>query len=192
MRHLRCKLARIKVFSCEHCNRQYSVGRQFDPVLRVAGFDIDSNISGRRAAHLIRAGTDTINFNIPGSGPYSIFPSYEFDFISDPVVIDGTTQPGFVEAPIIELDGSGAGPDAHGIFIFAGSSTVRGLVINRFACTGIEIEVNGGKLIQGNYIGTDITGTLAFGNADDGVLLQTSNNIIGGTTVAARNIISGN
>jgi len=65
-------------------------------------------------------------------------------------------------------------------------------VINRFACTGIEIEVNGGKLIQGNYIGTDITGTLAFGNADDGVLLQTSNNIIGGTTVAARNIISGN
>ncbi len=137
-------------------------------------------------------GLDTINFNIPGSGPHTISPSYELDFISDPVTIDGTTQPGFAGDPIIELDGSSAGPDAHGIFIFAGSSTVRGLVINRFAHTGIEIEVNGGNIIQGNYIGTDMTGTLALGNADDGVLLLAPNNTIGGTTLAARNIISGN
>jgi hypothetical protein len=137
-------------------------------------------------------GLDTISFNIPDSGPHTISPSYGFDFIFDPVIIDGTTQPGFAGTPIIELDGSNAGSDAYGIFIFAGSSTVRGLVINRFAHTGIEIEVNGGNIIQGNYIGTDITGTLALGNADDGVLLLAPNNTIGGTTLAARNIISGN
>lgn len=137
-------------------------------------------------------GTDTVGFNIPGSGPYTISPSYELDFISDPITIDGTTQPGFSGTPIIELDGSSAGPDAHGLFIYAGSSTIRGLVINRFAHTGIELQVNGGNVIQGNYIGTDITGTFALGNADDGVLLLASNNTIGGTTLADRNIISGN
>jgi CSLREA domain-containing protein len=138
-------------------------------------------------------GADTINFNLPGSGPHTISPSYELDFISDPVIIDGTTQPGFSGTPIIELDGSGAGPDAHGLFIYAGSSTVRGLVINRFARTGIELEVNGGNVVQGNYIGTDVTGTLALGNGDyDGLLILTPNNTIGGTTLADRNIISGN
>jgi titin len=50
-----------------------------------------------------------------------------------------------------------------------------------------------GNVIEGNYIGTDITGTTAVGNSD-GVALGsgTSNNTIGGTTAAARNIISGN
>jgi CSLREA domain-containing protein len=138
-------------------------------------------------------GADTINFDIPGAGPYTISPFYELDPISDPVTIDGTTQPSFAGTPIIELEGSNAGPDAHGLFIYAGSSTVRGLVINRFTHTGIEIEVNGGNVIQGNYIGTDVTGTLALGNGDyDGLLILTPNNTIGGTTLAARNIISGN
>lgn len=138
-------------------------------------------------------GMDTISFAIPGSGPYTISPSHELDFISDPVIIDGTTQPGFSGTPIIELDGSSAGPDAHGIFIYAGSSTIRGLVINRFALTGIELQVSGGNVIQGNYIGTDVTGTVALGNGDfDGLLLVTPNNTIGGTTSAARNVISGN
>ncbi len=137
-------------------------------------------------------GTDTVGFNIPGSGPYTISPSYGLDFISDPIIIDGTTQPGFSGTPIIELEGSSAGTGAPGFFIFAGSSTIRGLVINRFEGNGIEILVNGDNLIQGNFIGTDITGTLALGNADDGVLLLAPNNTIGGITMAARNIISGN
>lgn len=47
--------------------------------------------------------------------------------------------------------------------------------------------------VEGNYIGTDITGTVALGNAQGGVALvgATSANIIGGTP-EARNIISGN
>ena len=53
-------------------------------------------------------GTDTISFHIPGDGPHTISPSYGFDFIFDPVVIDGTTQPGFSGTPVIELDGSQA------------------------------------------------------------------------------------
>ena len=47
--------------------------------------------------------------------------------------------------------------------------------------------------IQGNYIGTDINGTADIGNGLHGVLLLDSvGTLIGGSTVDARNIISGN
>lgn len=139
-------------------------------------------------------GTDTISFHIPGDGPHIISPSYGFDFIFDPVVIDGTTQPGFSGAPVIELDGSQAGPDAYGLVIYAGSSTVRGMVINRFALTGIDLDVHGGNTIQGNYLGTDLTGTIALGNGVNGVAISqgSADNLIGGTGAGDGNLISGN
>ena len=139
-------------------------------------------------------GTDTISFNIPGEGPHTISPSYGFDFIFDPVIIDGTTQPGFSGIPVIELDGSNAGPDAYGVVIYAGSSTVRGLVINRFALAGIDLDVNGDNIIQGNYIGTDLTGTVDLGNGTNGVAISqgSSSNLIGGTAAGDGNLISGN
>src|SRR5262249_44391962 len=49
-----------------------------------------------------------------------------------------------------------------------------------------------GMVVQGNYIGTDATGTKALGNALDGVLVNGPNNTIGGTAAGARNLISGN
>src|SRR5258705_10108593 len=49
-------------------------------------------------------------------------------------------------------------------------------------------------MVQGNYIGTDVTGTLSLGNINNGVLLETgsSGNTIGGTATGAGNLISGN
>ena len=49
-------------------------------------------------------------------------------------------------------------------------------------------------MIQGNYIGTDITGTLALGNSRYGIQItsSTSGNTIGGTDAGAGNVISGN
>ena len=49
---------------------------------------------------------------------------------------------------------------ADGLKITAGSSWVHGLVINRFNGDGIELATNGGNLIEGNFIGTDPTGTI--------------------------------
>src|SRR5439155_22271929 len=49
-----------------------------------------------------------------------------------------------------------------------------------------------GSLVQGNFIGTDVIGTKALANKDDGVTSNAPNNTIGGTTAAARNVISGN
>ena len=39
-------------------------------------------------------GTDTIAFDIDGSGPHTIQPSSPLPTITDPVIIDGFTQPG--------------------------------------------------------------------------------------------------
>jgi CSLREA domain-containing protein len=139
------------------------------------------------------AGADRIHFDIPGGGPHTFVPGSPLPAITDPVTIDGTTEPDFAGTPIIELDGSSAGTDVNGLTINAGSSVVKGLVINRFTSHGILLQTNGGNILEGNYIGTDITGTVALGNARNGVLiLQVPNCTIGGTTAGARNLVSGN
>jgi len=140
-----------------------------------------------------QAGPDTINFNIPGSGVRTITPLTMLPVITGAVTIDGTSQPGFVVGtPLIELNGSSAGSVA-GLEITAGNSVVRGLVINRFGA-GITLKTNGNNTVQGNFIGTNPSGTSALGNDFGGMYIHDSsnNNLIGGTTAAARNIISGN
>ena len=94
----------------------------------------------------------------------------------------------------IELDGTkvlSGGQD--GLLILAGSSMVRGLVINRFTSSGILVSINGGNLIEGNFIGTDVTGAFDLGNSQSGVFISgASDNMIGGTGAGAGNVISGN
>jgi len=150
------------------------------------------------------AGTDTIDFDIPGAGPHTISPGSALPTITDPVTIDGYTQPGAspnTNPPgsgsnavlKIELDGTNAGANANGLTISAGSSTVKGLAINRFGDDGIDLSANGGNVIEGNYIGTDVTGTADLGNIGHGAYIYDApGNTIGGTTTAARNVISGN
>ena len=49
------------------------------------------------------------------------------------------------------------------------------------------------NLVQGNFIGTDASGQVALGNTLSGVtILGGNSNLVGGTTTAARNIISAN
>jgi hypothetical protein len=50
------------------------------------------------------------------------------------------------------------------------------------------------NLVEGNLIGTDLTGTKAIGNADGGVVISggATGNTIGGPAISARNLISGN
>src|SRR5262245_6866446 len=136
-------------------------------------------------------GADTISFSI-GSGPQTIRLSSPLPQINDSVTIDGTTQPGYAGTPLIELNGSTAGAGANGLTISAGNSTVRGLAIRGFAGSGIVLDTNGGDVIQGNFIGTNAAGTV-LANGGSGVLISgVGNNTVGGTTAAARNVISGN
>src|SRR5262245_53341026 len=125
-------------------------------------------------------GPDTIRFNIGGGGLQTIRPTSALPNISDPGVIDRTTQPGSAGTPLIELSGNNAGQFADGLAIAgAGNSTVRGLVINAFRQVGIRLTSDA-NVIAGNYLGTDASGTRALGNAR-GMYLNGSTNLVGGT-----------
>ena len=130
------------------------------------------------------------HFDITGTGPDTINIISALPDITDTIVIDGWSEPDHITTPIIELKGDGVVLD--GLVLSTGSdgSTIRGLIINRFASDGIEISSNTNTIV-GNIIGTDANDTLNIGN-DDGIQITGNNNIIGGTDVADRNIISGN
>ena len=142
-------------------------------------------------------GTDIITFSIPGYGPFTIQPHTALPTITDPVIIDGYSQPGAsATSPIllIEIDGTNAGAGSNGLTISGGSCTVKGLVINRFAGDGIQITNSGGNIILGNYIGVDVMGESPEGNSGDGIKITngSSNNKIGGVNFGEGNLISAN
>jgi hypothetical protein len=59
---------------------------------------------------------------------------------------------------------------------------------------GVEIAnfTSANNKVLGNFIGTNRNGSTAFGNTEDGVRVQSSGNVLGGTSATARNVISGN
>jgi hypothetical protein len=153
-------------------------------------------------------GPDLIKFAIFGDGPHTIQPSTQLPTITRPVTIDGysqsgatentLTQPGRTNAvPMIELRGPGTDPDTdgfmHGLDIHFDTSNVaiKGLVINNFSRDGIRLGSTNSR-VEGNFIGTDPSVTSDQGNGSYGVSVGGANNIVGGTTPAARNLISGN
>ncbi|MFL6335798.1 MAG: carboxypeptidase regulatory-like domain-containing protein [Pyrinomonadaceae bacterium] len=136
---------------------------------------------------------ETVAFNIGGGGARTITLTSALPAITDPLLIDGTTQPGFVGSPLVKLDGAEAGAVTAGLNINGGGSTVRGLIISGFSGDGIHIQTSGGNTITGNFIGTNAAGTAAQPNSGHGVFIDGSpNNNVGGTTAAERNLISGN
>ena len=144
---------------------------------------------------------DTIDFNIAGTGPFMIAPQSALPTITHRVLIDGYSQPG--SSPntlaagenaviLIQLSGASAG-FSSGLEIMASKSTVRGLAINGFEQEGIRLFSGTKDTVEGNFLGTDVTGMSALPNGDTGVIVDGSNSdTIGGTTPAARNLVSGN
>ena len=88
------------------------------------------------------AGQDLIAFAIPGTGVRTITPQSPLPAVTDTVYIDGLTQPGFTSSPLIELDGTSAGPTANGLVLGGANITVRGLVINRFGTGGTPTDAS--------------------------------------------------
>ncbi len=140
-------------------------------------------------------GTDYIYFNIAGAGVQTInVGAAGLPIITSTVIIDGWSSPNYAGTPIIEINGASA-TGSKGLELGAGSSgsTIRGLIVNRFSGTGIEISGSNNHTIQGNWIGLNSTGTAAAANGVKGIFAQNSTgNLIGGTTAAERNVISGN
>lgn len=152
---------------------------------------------------LAAAGSDTIVFNIPGAGVKTIAPLTPLPTIVGPAItIDGTTQPGSATgAPLIELSGENlSGTTARGLDFngvsSATTSVVRGLVVNRFGAVGLRLRSCQNFVVEGCFIGTDASGTLARPNLKGLEITfdasPTDHVTVGGNTAAARNVISGN
>ena len=146
-----------------------------------------------------KPGIDTINFNIAGSGPFTIAPGSSLPTITHPVSINGYSQPGASpntqsagdNAVIqIRLDGTNSN-FADGLTIGANRNAVQGVAITNFD-NGIHVLGNNDQVV-GDFVGTDPTGTAASLGNVVGVLIDAgTGNSVGGTVVAARNVISGN
>jgi hypothetical protein len=158
------------------------------------------------------SGDDTIVFNIPaatdpgcnaGTGVCTIQPTSVLPILSGGgTTIDGYTQSGALQATDttsatlkVEIDGTNAG-GVDGFTLNSSNNLIRGLVINRFSGYGVIIygSFTTGNTVSGNYIGTDVDGTLDRGNNRSGVFIYggAQNNTVGGDAAGERNVISGN
>ncbi len=137
-------------------------------------------------------GLDTIVFNISGATPYNIAPVSALPTVSEPTLIDGSTQPGYAGEPLVGIVGSSAGANVNGLVLLTGNSEVRALNIRSFDGNGIQIN-GSSNVIAGCYIGTSLAGTVKQGNTAAGVtIVSGNNNRIGGTSSTDRNLLSGN
>ena len=139
-----------------------------------------------------------ILFDVPGRGVKTISPATLLPEVTERVKIDGYSQKG------ARVNTLAAGSDARlrieiadtanlsmGLRLTAGRSVVRGLVINGFQ-TGLEVAGGDSNRILGNFIGTDPTGTQARGNNTGISVSASSDNVVGGTKPAARNLVAAN
>src|SRR5207244_6208780 len=159
-------------------------------LIELSGVNSGSNFSGL----IISASSCTVQGLV-----INRFVHDEIDIFSDGNVIAGnfigTNPAGTVALP----NGSGG----LGAVIFTSPSSnntvggttpaVRNLISGNVGY-GVDIPGGTGNTVQGNLIGTDVTGAMALGNTGVGVSTGglSSNTLIGGTTVDARNVISGN
>jgi CSLREA domain-containing protein len=148
---------------------------------------------------------NTIAFNIPGAGVRSIKVKSALPQLTDPLIIDGYTQPGAKPNTLavgnnavlmIELTRPKKAATADdALVIKGGSRAIKGLIINRFSGpsfpAALRLSMLGGNIVAGNFIGTNAAGTAAHPNSK-GILVLSNGNTIGGASPADRNLISGN
>ena len=139
-------------------------------------------------------GLDTIQFDLPGEGPQTIRLGSPLPAIFNSVVMDGTTQPGYQGAPLVEIDGSGlsSASGSAGLVLTAGGSRVAGLSLVGFPGAAIVLQAGGHNVIEGNYLGVAPAGTVAIPNGQGLSLLGSSANTIGSGAGGLGNVISGN
>ncbi len=148
----------------------------------------------------------TISFNIPTSDSgysnnvFNILPSDSFPSLVNATILDGGTEPinSNPNGPQILLNGIlGQSLDVFpsGLKFTGTNCTARSFIIQNFPEDGILFTGNQttGNTASGCYVGTDANGMLAVPNAIYQVEISSgaSGNVVGGTTVAARNVISG-
>jgi titin len=111
-------------------------------------------------------------------------------------VIDGAVDHNLVAGNFIGTDIGGTtavGNAVDGVFLLNGANhnTISGNLLSGNTGRGLEID-SPANVVQGNLIGTDVSGNNPLGNQNNGVVVAGDSNTIGGTAQGAGNVISGN
>lgn len=96
-----------------------------------------------------RTGRDSIAVRIPGAGLQTITLASSLPALSEPLVFDATTQPGYAGSPLVALTGT----QEVGFELAVGGTTVRGVSVGGFSVAGIRISGPGGNRIEASHVG---------------------------------------
>ena len=141
-------------------------------------------------------GADEIFFNIAGDGVHVIEGAGQPN-ITEAVTIDASTEAGFVDRPLIVMDGNDAKGNGFTITATADGTEIRGFNIRDFAGNGIHIQKGAeDNTIANNWIGRFANDGSDAGleeqNGGAGILISGADNYIGGMSASEANVISGN
>jgi CSLREA domain-containing protein len=150
-------------------------------------------------------GADVIRFGIPGAGPHTIAIGSLLPDVGSDLIIDGYTQPGALPNTNVSgglnaalrialVPAAVSIPATEGLTIAGDRVTVRGLAIAGFGVGAIVLGYSGGQDVafEGNFFGTTPDGTTAVPDSANGIVTVSSVGLtVGGTTPAARNLLSG-
>ena len=152
-----------------------------EPRLLLASFTVTSAADDgagtlRQVIESLDGSTDpanTVSFDI-GSGPQTISLQSALPAITVPVLIDGTSQPGYSGSPLIQIDGGGV--QGSGLTLTQGSdgSTIKGMQIYGFSYGAGVLVQSSKNVIESSYLGTDGTRTIEEPN-DVGVEISGAN-----------------
>ena len=147
------------------------------------GIDLDATAVGNTVANNIVAGNAGDGIDVYGSNN----------------ILQGNLI-GTNAASATDLGNGGDGIQLYGSSatgnLIGGTTAAARNIISGNAGSGVEMNSSGavGNTVEGNFIGTNIAGTAALDNADDGVAIDgdSNGNTVGGATAGAGNLISGN
>ena len=219
IRPLACFAAGLLLLPASADAATYVVDTTSDaPLSACTAAPTDCSLRGAILAANAAPGADRIVFDLPPTDPgfvaatahWRIEAQSSMPNNAGDLEIDGYTQPGAVANTLtpeaggsnavlkVELRNAGLAQNTgvdSGSANFNALLVLRGLAINRFAS---QVVLVGGAAhrVEGNFLGTDITGTTAAqsGNADRGIGVRVQGQgtyRIGGDTPAARNLMSG-
>ena len=186
----------------------YLYGPPAAPLTNIVTTTADFGTNSLRAA--IYYATDhpgtTVKFNIPvgdpgySNGVFNIHLTGHLPpLVANGMVIDGSTQPGFTNEPVIIVDASQIIPEtftSDTVLVYSSSNQLRNIAFTGFNWNGVTLLYPDAtnNTISGCWFGVASTGTNAASNAYQGILIAAgaSGNIIGGTNALQQNILSGN
>src|SRR5262249_40651510 len=102
--------------------------------------------------------------------------------------VDGTTQPGYNQTPLIEVAGDAS---TLPFVIAAAHSSVKGMSLNNFYDQCLTISADACS-VSSCFIGTNPAGTATVPNSNAGIYVTGKKAFIGSRFSSIRNVISGN